>query len=140
MTDISEMRTNLESVLQQSKLDVLFKPGRVKICSEKLPHSVNIRLKLHNPYTLTAFEIAEKKSGMKFAVCHLKTMPKELHAELLALGGAPDNGNTRFEFPFETAEQAAQALFKLCMNPATVALCGAQDYKPYKLLTAATAG
>ena len=129
----------LETVLSRSKLDMLFKPGRVKICSEKLPHSVNIRLKLHNPYTLTAFEITEKKSGMKFAVCHLKTMPKDLRAELIALGGAPDNGNTRFDFPFETAGQTALALFKLCMNPAIVRLCGAQDYKPYTLLTSAAA-
>ena len=127
MSDITHMQTSLETVLTDSKLALLFKPGRVKI---------NIRTKLHNPYTVTAFEIIEKKSGLKFVICHQKTMPKKLRLALLELGGSPDNGNTRFEFPFEHALQVAESFFKFCMTLEIVELCQAQDYKPYKLLTA----
>ena len=136
MSDITHMQTSLETVLTDSKLALLFKPGRVKIKNEKLPHSVNIRTKLHNPYTVTAFEIIEQKYGLKFVICHQKTMPKKLRLALLELGGSPDNGNTRFEFPFEHALQVAESFFKFCMTPEIVELCQAQDYKPYKLLTA----
>ena len=82
------------------------------------------------------FEIIEKKSGLKFVICDQKTMPKKLRLALLELGGSPDNGSTRFEFPFEHALQVAESFFKFCMTPEIVELCQAQDYKPYKLLTA----
>ena len=92
MNTISDMQSRLETILTESRLNELFKPGRIKIRQEKLPYSVNIRLKLHNPYTFTAFELSQKKNGVKFSVYHLKTMPKELRLEMLALGGSQDNG------------------------------------------------
>lgn len=134
MTEIKEMQTKLETVLEKSKLDQMFKLGKIKTQDTKQPYSVNIRLKLHNPYTFTAFEIIEKKSGLKFSICHLKTMPKEMWLEILNLGGAQNNTCTRFDFPFENAEKITKEIFKLCMNPKFVDLCSAQNYKPYKIL------
>ncbi len=138
MNTISDMQSRLETILTESRLNELFKPGRIKIRQEKLPYSVNIRLKLHNPYTFTAFELSQKKNGVKFSVYHLKTMPKELRLEMLALGGSQDNGNTRIDFPIETADTSAKELFKLCLSPGIAACCGAESYKPYRLLTANT--
>ena len=138
MISINEMQAKLEAVLEKSKLNQLFKPGKIKIQETKQPYSVNIRLKLHNPYTFTGFEIVEKKSGLKFSVCHLKTMPKKMWLEILNLGGAQNNTCTRFDFPFEDAEKIAAELFNICMNPKNVKLCSAQDYTPYKMLTEQT--
>ncbi len=134
MTNINEMQTKLEAVLEKSKLNQLFKLGKIKTQETKQPYFVNIRLKLHNPYTFTSFEIIEKKSGLKFSICHLKTMPKQMWLEILNLGGAQNNTCTRFDFPFEDAEKIAIEIYKICMNPKNVKLCSAQDYKPYKIL------
>ncbi len=81
MSDITHMQTSLETVLTDSKLALLFKPGRVKIKNEKLPHSVNIRTKLHNPYTVTAFEIIEKKIWIK-----IRYLSSKNNAEKTAIG------------------------------------------------------
>jgi len=93
------MKQLLEDLVESSKLTLLFKLGKLHIQDTKLPHMVSYRLKLHNPYTFLEFYLADKKTGLKFGIKHLKTMPKELRTFLLGLGGAPDNSNTVFEFP-----------------------------------------
>lgn len=93
------MQTMLENLVHESSLDRLFKPGRIKTQDKKLPRSVSMRLKLHNPYGFLEFSVIEKKTGLKFCIKYLKTIPVVLRKYMLSLGGAPSNSNTDMEFP-----------------------------------------
>jgi hypothetical protein len=140
MIEITEMEKMLTALVSESQLDKLFKPGRIKSQDKKLPHWVTMRLKLHNPYGFTEFELTEKKTGLKFCVHHLKDLYKPLRLELLNLGGSPDNGNTRFEFDVNEPEgnglMVAKKIYKILLTPQIIALCQAQDYKPVKIILA----
>jgi len=140
MNDINDMKQSLEELAESSKLTLIFKLGRLHIQDAKLPHMVSYRLKLHNPYTFLEFYLADKKTGLKFGIKHLKTMPKELRTFLLGLGGAPDNSNTVFEFPCDgkdgTLKKTLTAISKELLTPLMIKICGAGDFKPVKILLA----
>ena len=138
MIDINEMKQALDELLSSSKLAQVFKLGKLHVQETKLPHLVSYRLKLHNPYTFLEFYIADKKTGPKFGIQHLKTIPKELRKILLDLGGAPDNSNTIFEFPFDGTngklKNTLNSIYKELLTPQLIKICEAQDYKPIKLI------
>ncbi len=138
MNDCNEMKQTLDDLIESSKLTMIFKPGKLHIQDAKLPHTVSYRLKLHNPYTFLEFYLADKKTGLKFGIKHLKTMPKELRSFLLSLGGAPDNSGTFFEFPCDSKGsvllKTLTAISKELLTPAMIKICGAEDYKPVKII------
>lgn len=134
----NEMLSALETILKNSKLDNLFKLGRVKIQDKKMPFGVSYRLKLHNPYTLIAFELTEKKNGLKFAIHHTKDMPKEIRKKFLELGGSPNNGNTCFFFDYESSQEITSSIYAFFLKQEIISLCNAEEYKPLKIIKAAT--
>lgn len=138
MTDINDMKKALDTLVTSSKLDQLFKLGKLRIQETKLPHSIGYRLKLHNPYTFLEFTLADKKNGLKFGIHHLKTIPKELRTFLLELGGSPNNSSTLIEFPYDGEEghipETLKKVFKELVTPSMIRLCKAENYKPLKLL------
>lgn len=138
MIEISQMQEQLEQLITSSKLDKIFKPGKVKIQDKKLPHWVSIRLKLHNPFSFTEFVIIEKKSGLKFAIHHTKDINFDLHKFLLSNGGSPDNSNTIYDFDFEKAAEIATSLYNFLVLPSTISKCEAQDYKPIQIILSET--
>lgn len=143
MIEPSNMEPLLMALIQESSLSRLFRPGRVKKKLDGQPRSVRIRLKLHNPYTFTEFELISKKSGLRFCVRHTRDMPQELRKTFRELGASNDNGNTRWEFACDAESVSPggtvilaqlSALFGRLVSPAIIQSCGAERYKPLILL------
>lgn len=135
-----EMQEMLFKLLANSKLDKLFKLGHVKVQDKKLPNSVSVRLKLHNPYTFLEFQLVAKKTGLKFIIQHLVTIPSELKKYLFSLDGVSDNSNKLMEFDCDGEEgelsQKLTAIYEALISAKFVSICQAEDYKPLKIIKA----
>ena len=137
------MEAVLTTLLHDSQLAHVFKLGRIKKKLNEQPYFVRIRLKLHNPYTFTEFELINKKNGLKFCIHHTRTMPQELKKTFRELGAVNDNSNTRWEFACDAESQAVSntailaqlhTLFAQLTSPKIIQSCNAAHYKPLILL------
>ena len=143
MIESSLMQTVLESLTEQSGLTKLFKPGKIHSQLDKNPRFVAMRLKLHNPYTFTEFELIDKKSGLRFCIHHTKDICEDLKLFFRESGAVNDNSNTRWEFPCDAQNaelegtkilEFLKSLYVCLLTPKMIKACSAQDYKPVKII------